>query len=470
MTNINEIEYDIQKMFAKMAGYDLKIAVPSANNNYFFPVDVDIAYTNMISEQMITRALREYAPDIMVHRYRQPIDPILDSAMSTNTRVLVWVTEQGPERNTEIQRALNFHNVIVNNEADYKSYRRAGVENVYYMPFCCVPEVHRRVKAPAKYRTDVVCYGNPLYKRYKSKRQAIDTLVKPLIEKNHDISLWGMAKGYGGWLEIPYVKDRVHYRGVFPYEDLPKVNSGAKIVLGITANAEYGAYGSRLARALGCGSFVIWHYTKGMENYFENHKQLCWSSSPEETLELVRYYLKHDREREKIAKEGQRYAYEHLNYKKRLIPIIEDVLSQGEVKNASRWYQKLAAFRESYIFGDYGEALSRGERILSNGGAPRGIESEIYFYMGNIRFQRGETEAAVNLYSKATRKSKRPELYNNKGVAMLHLGEHEKAKRLISSALKQRAGYKDADFNLMFLRLNPGAKLNLKLTHRLIRE
>ena len=340
-TAINEIEYDIEMMFAGLSKYTLSLSDPSPRNTYFFPVNVKIDYFNTVSEEAITAAIKEFKPDIMVHRYRQPIEPLLAACKKTKTRVLVWITEQGPEREVEVGRAQCFHNVIANNDSDYDYYRKNEVENVYNMPFGCVPSFHRKVRAPAKYKTDVVCYGNPLYNHYESKRKAVDTLVKPVVQNGIDVALWGIAKGSGGWLEIPYVKRQPHlYRGMFSYEDLPGVNSGAKIVLGITANAEYGAYGSRLARALACGSFLIWHYTEGMEKYVENHKHLCWSFSPKETLDLVKFYLKNDKAREKIAKEGQRYAYEHLNYEKMLLPIIDDVLDQPRVENSSARYRK----------------------------------------------------------------------------------------------------------------------------------
>ena len=317
-TAINEIEYDIQTMFAGLRRYTLSLSNPFNSNNYFFPVDVKIDYFNTLMEEAITAAIKDFKPDIMVHRYRQPIEPLLAACKKTRTRLLVWITEQGPERNVEIGRAQCFHNVIVNNDSDYDYYRQSGVENVYNMPFGCVPSFHRRVRVPAKYKTDVVCYGNPLYDYYfDNKRKAVDTLVKPVVQNGIDIALWGTARGNGGWLEISYVERKPKlYRGMFSYEDLPAVNSGAKIVLGITSNAQFGAYGSRLARALACGAFLIWHYPEGMEKYLENHKHLCWSSSPKETLDLVKFYLKNDKARKKIAREGQRYAYEHLSYEK----------------------------------------------------------------------------------------------------------------------------------------------------------
>jgi spore maturation protein CgeB len=469
-TAINEIEYDIQQMFAGLPGYTLSLSEPSARNSYFFPVDVKIDYFNTVSEEAITAAIEEFKPHIMVHRYRQPIEPLLAACKKTNTRLLTWITEQGPEREVEVDRAQCFHNVIANNDSDYDFYKAHGVENVYNMPFGCVPSFHRKVRAQAKYKTDVVCYGNPLYTYYESKRKAVDTLVKPVVENGFDVALWGTAKGGGGWLEIPYVKNKPHlYRGMFPYEDLPAVNAGAKIVLGITANAQYGAYGSRLARALGCGSFIIWHYTEGMEKYLENHKHLCWSTSPKETLELVKYYLKHDKEREKIAKEGQRYAYDHLNYETMLLPIIQDVLDQPEVRNSSAWYDRCIPAKDAYRAGDYKETLDKVEPILAGAGSQR-IKDELIFYKANSHYFLGQYERCADLLGGLLKRRQQPEWLNNMGVVQYKLRNATAGERSLEQALEIKPGYLDARFNLEFARLNAPAFIDLKLTKGYIRS
>ena len=149
-TAINEIEYDIQMMFAGLPKYTLSLSDPSPRNIYFFPVDVKIDSFNTVSEEAITAAIKEFKPDIMVHRYRQPIEPLLAACQKTRTRVLVWITEQGPEREVEVGRAQCFHNVIANNDSDYDYYRENGVENVYNMPFGCVSSFHRKVRASSQ--------------------------------------------------------------------------------------------------------------------------------------------------------------------------------------------------------------------------------------------------------------------------------------------------------------------------------
>jgi spore maturation protein CgeB len=470
-SNINEIEYDIQTMFATLPHHRLWLSDPCAQNSYFFPVNVDIAYSNTIDEGAIGAAIQRSDPHIMVHRYRQPVDPLLAACKASKTRLLVWITEQGPEREVEVDRALCFHNVIANNEPDYAYYKEAGVENVYYMPFGCVPAFHRRVEAPARYTTDIVCYGNPLYNYYESKRKAIDTLVKPLVETGIPVALWGAARGNGGWLEVPYIQKRPElYQGVFSYEDLPAVNSGAKIVLGITANAQYGAYGSRLARALSCGAFVIWHYTVGMEKYFENHKHLCWSSSPDETLELVRFYLKNDTARRRIAEEGRRYAHANLDYQKMLLPIIDDVLAQPETRTASAWYEGMLPVRESYLRGNFLAMLEAAPSLMSSSTAPRRLRDEVSFWQANSFFALGHLDKAVAGYSGLLESRQQPEWFNNLGAALVKRGDRTGGERMIERALELRRDYLDARYNLDFLRLNPGGALNLKTTARYIRN
>jgi len=68
----------------------------------------------------------------------------------------------------------------------------------------------------------------------------------------------------------------------------------------------------RLFEATGVGILLITDSKVNLNELFELGKEVVAYRSPEECVELVQYYLEHDREREDIARAGQeRTLQEH---------------------------------------------------------------------------------------------------------------------------------------------------------------
>lgn len=232
----------------------------------------------------------------------------------------LWTSEQGIMRDWQNGVVKYYDWIIVNNKEDLVWYREqyGDKKKFSYMPFGCVPEFHKKVNIR---KSSVMCsYSNPQW-GYKQKASSFSRIVEPLIDcyTPEELALYGCSSWYEGLSN--------YYRGMFRYNTISEINSSSDILLGITANAETGGYGAKLAKMLSCGAFVLWDYTKGMENDFENKKHLVWSKNTDETMELVEYYINHPSERNKIAEEGQKYAYEHLMWEKNILGLVEEAKS-----------------------------------------------------------------------------------------------------------------------------------------------
>lgn len=82
----------------------------------------------------------------------------------------------------------------------------------------------------------------------------------------------------------------------------------------------------RLYEATGVGTMLLTDWKEDLHEIFEPGKEVVTYRSPEECLELVRYYLEHDDEREAIARAGQaRTLSEHTfeNRMKELMSIVD---------------------------------------------------------------------------------------------------------------------------------------------------
>jgi hypothetical protein len=77
------------------------------------------------------------------------------------------------------------------------------------------------------------------------------------------------------------------------------------------------AYTRRTIRSIFSRRMHVTLYIPGMEKHFTNHKHLAWFRNIEEGIDIVRYYLDHDNEREEIAEAGYALACRSFTFQSR---------------------------------------------------------------------------------------------------------------------------------------------------------
>lgn len=347
IASFTEVEYDIYKLKQSTNKMDLRICslYPDQGANIEFPEFImdtprleasrpqdsfDEASLTQPRLELLKRIANEN-PDLVILKY---MGNLVSTTWDYSKQIkeifkdiphTIWCSEQGAMRRFQEYVARRFDWVTANNRVDVEYYKSIGVPKVSYMPFGCVPSFQERVEPNISYLTDCLADGVPHYfsEDSKDKRESVDIMVRPIANKKWKLSIWGQGQGLCGWLSINGLAP--YYKGVYPYKVVPTIYSSAKIYLGITFNWRIGGYGKKLATALGCGLFTIWHKTVGIESDFEKGKHLEWSSTSQETIDLVEYYMENEKEREKIALEGQKYAYNNLNYETNILKLLKEV-------------------------------------------------------------------------------------------------------------------------------------------------
>jgi len=89
----------------------------------------------------------------------------------------------------------------------------------------------------------------------------------------------------------------------------------SKIVFNTAADRDINM---RVFESLATGSFLLTEYVPTLPRLFKNKKHLVWYKSMDEAIKLAKYYLKHDNEREKIAKAGMEEVFKKHTYMKRI--------------------------------------------------------------------------------------------------------------------------------------------------------
>ncbi len=86
--------------------------------------------------------------------------------------------------------------------------------------------------------------------------------------------------------------------------------------------AEDYANNMRLFEATGCGAMLITDEKKNLGEIFKVGKEIITYSDVDDLIEKLKYYLKNDKEREKIAKAGQRRTLKDHVYEKRMKELV----------------------------------------------------------------------------------------------------------------------------------------------------
>lgn len=107
--------------------------------------------------------------------------------------------------------------------------------------------------------------------------------------------------------------------GVDYTTEMPRIFRQSKINLNITLRSITSGVPLRVFDILGAGGFCLTNYQECIMEHFENGKELVMYGSAEEMLDMIDYYLAHEDERLKIAKNGhekvKEFSYEAA-YKK----------------------------------------------------------------------------------------------------------------------------------------------------------
>ncbi|HLC78135.1 MAG TPA: glycosyltransferase [Candidatus Nanoarchaeia archaeon] len=193
-------------------------------------------------------------------------------------------------------------------------YKKEGISNVYSILGANTSKYH-----PLNVRKeyDVGFIGTPKSNRYKC--------IKYLKDNGIKVKVAG-----AGWEKYPEFKE--DYLGKLTTEESTEFISKSKINLSFTRNY-FGElhYNSRIFEIMACKSFVITEYFKGYRDLFKENECVLFDTN-EYLLKKINYYLKHEKEREEIAKNAYKKTVYQFSYENQLRNIFEKIEKNKEEK------------------------------------------------------------------------------------------------------------------------------------------
>ncbi|MCI5918468.1 MAG: DUF3880 domain-containing protein [Roseburia sp.] len=126
----------------------------------------------------------------------------------------------------------------------------------------------------------------------------------------------------------------IQYCGSVDYwSQMPKVFRASKINLNMTIPNIKSGIPLRVWDILGSGGFLLTNYQAEIPYYFEEGKDLVCFDGIEDMRDKVKYYLSHEEERAKIARNGYEKVKEHHTYVDRLSKILTIVKEEEAKRN-----------------------------------------------------------------------------------------------------------------------------------------
>ncbi len=158
---------------------------------------------------------------------------------------------------------------------------------------------------------------------FKMHRDRIDLLDK--IAQRYDLGIWGPETDVCA--DPPF--DRI-FRGSAWGVEMFNILCQSKITLNhhIDIGGNH-ANNMRLYEATGVGTLLLTDWKENLHEIFELGSEIVAYRDANECLDLIDYYLKHDRERDKIARAGQQRTLAEHTYEYRVKEMLSIIKEMG---------------------------------------------------------------------------------------------------------------------------------------------
>lgn len=255
--------------------------------------------------KMLLETVYRYNPDLMFTvLFRNELDKKVVNEISTQTetKTINWFCDDHWRFDSYSRYwAPMFNWVVTTAKSALPRYEEIGYENVIHAQWACNHFLYRKLGLPHLY--DVTFVGQP----HGNRRQVIGSLRKAGI----DVKVWGY-----GWPT-----------GRVSQSEMIKIFNQSKINLNLSNASRPGVeqIKGRDFEVPGCGGFLITGYAENIEEYFNVGKEIVCYRDVDDLIDKIRYYLKHDDEREAIANAGYVRVLREHTYEKRFLNIFRTI-------------------------------------------------------------------------------------------------------------------------------------------------
>jgi spore maturation protein CgeB len=315
----------------------------------------DVKIAGIIQVDYLRRYLEVFKPDLLItagwiNEYTpEKLTMIKKAAQDVHCLHAYWAVEDiiHLEKWSIPMVKIVQPDLVFTINADCIPYYHALGIPAFHMEFGYNPlmETHPSKRPDADYNHEhhdlaLVANSYQIWKQEIYRYRSLEILLLPLLERGYNLAIYGRR-----WEDTPWWDDKlisaVHCKGPVTFEESFRVFQSAKIILNPqNQSGSNTGVTSRTFEISGCGAFQLTVRTPAVENLFTHGKHLIMSNSPDETLKLVDYYLKHKKERVKIASQGQAEVLAKHTYDQRAAQMLECLNSIKAIGKPILWPEK----------------------------------------------------------------------------------------------------------------------------------
>jgi len=263
----------------------------------------------------------QYRPDVMLNQDMAIMSPGFLQEIRPHIRLLVGqIASPLPEK-----ERYGCYDLVISSLPNFVDhFRQVGLCSELHR-FAFEPHVLRYLRAEEAIVP--VSFVGSVSWHHQDRIRLLENLCSRL-----DVKVWG--QGIEGLPGSSPIRDR--YAGKAWGTQMYQILHSSKITVNHHIGvAESYANNMRLFEATGVGTLLVTDWKVNLHEMFEPGKEVVTYRSPEECVEVIRYYLQHEEERQRIARAGQeRTLREHTYYQRmqELVQIVDWYLRQPEAR------------------------------------------------------------------------------------------------------------------------------------------
>ena len=267
------------------------------------------------ADAILVEQVKQYHPDIVLITAMKYLDAETVQELRRASPSAIFVGRDGdpfPELNRARLKIAEQLDIMTCFYAGrfLETYKKTGVPICAFMPPPCDPDIQRPYEVDDEWKSDIIFTGKAEHTKLDRDIDRYDLLLR--------LSKMPNAKIYGAF-GSPQLESIDCFYAI----------SGAKIALSINIINDVRLYHSdRLVNCLSCGTFTLAKRVPDTELLFKDGVHLKYFDTAEEFFELADWYLKHDQEREKIAKAGMERAHSEFSCE-RIAKLTLDLIETG---------------------------------------------------------------------------------------------------------------------------------------------
>jgi hypothetical protein len=255
----------------------------------------------------------------------------------TNAKTLLIVCDDDAKFDSWSRYYGLFFDFIITSQDYVEEYKKDGIKAFFHLDY----NTYQLKPMNMKKKYDVTFIGRP-----KADRNEV---IKYLLDNGIKVRLFGW-----GWHNYSEFKDV--YLGSLSQEDYAKVINQSKINLspakaGFQEERKHYNMKGRYFEVAICKSFQLIERFPTLLKFF-NEKEIGMYDTEKEMLEKIRYYLKNEKEREKIAERAYKKVLKDYNREKQLTDIFIQVFKTQKSKQLPRMDKKIKILEKKDLYID----------------------------------------------------------------------------------------------------------------------